>query len=126
MAIGPGDDAGTALTRPPDTVAAAGVVLPAGAYDEPQYSDFVLGAGVLTLVAVRDIQRAAFIVMRGIVNAVLSIRPGTNPLAQPFTVAANDPTAVFRYVDLLTVVTGEFYALSAAGETITVATVRRH
>lgn len=122
------DDPGVVLVdgSPTETGDVVSVIRPAPAYDEPDWDDFTLAAGVWTRVAVRDLGRAAFIVLKEPGLNVVRVQPGTNRLAVPFVIAASENIFVLRYVDFLTVVTGDFFALSAAGETITVGSVRLH
>lgn len=101
------------------------VILPALAYDDPELTDWVIPAGQWVRVATRDIQRAVFTIFRNVVASELRVRAGGQSVAVPFVVPEDDTGLVVRYVDFLTFVTGDWYVFSAAGETITVGTVRR-
>jgi hypothetical protein len=127
MSTGLEDDFGGDLQgKPTDTVAAAGVILPALAYDFPNVIDVVLPPAQWTIVARQDVQRTLFVVWRADVPSVVLIRPGGDVGTFGFQMKANEVVFTLRYVDFLTVVTGDLQAFSAAGETVTVATVRRH
>lgn len=125
MSIGLIDDAGVEGRTAPDTVAAAGVILPALAYGDADFVDVVLPAGAWTSIAVRDIQRAAVVIFHTPGSGVVNVRSGGNAVAVPFIIADTDNGLTLRYVDFLTVVTGDLFAFSAAGTTITVGSVRR-
>lgn len=120
------DDAGFGDRVAPDTVAAAGVILPAFAYGDADFTDVALPAATWTRIAVRDIQRAAVIVFHTPGTGVVNVRSGGNPVAVPFIIADADNGLTLRYVDFLTVVTGDLFAFSGAGTTITVGIVRRN
>lgn len=109
---------------PSDAPQSISIIQPAVAYAEPDWIDVAVPAGRWTYLAGRDFQRAAFIVLREPGLTTFRIRSGTNPVAVPFIMATTDNAFVLRYVDFLTVVTGELFGFSAGGETVTVGTVR--
>lgn len=125
MAIGARIIDGEFADRPADVVVSPAVIFPALAYGDPWYSDWPLPAGQWVEICQRDIERAMFTVVRTSPTDSLYINTGTNKMASPFTMDKATLTFSLRYVDMLTVVTGEVFALSVAGETISVIEVRK-
>jgi hypothetical protein len=54
----------------------------------------------------------------------MQVRSGGQSVAVPFFVGTDETVFSLRYVDFLTLVTGDWFARSVAGETVTVFTIR--
>src|SRR5262245_6726258 len=125
MAVGPIPGVDSDPNRPGDFVPPAGIILPACFYSEPIWETFPVGDAGFIQVADRDIQRELILFLRASGGPEVYIRPGTNVLTNPITIPAAELVASLRYVDYLTVVTGEFFANAAAPTSVTVGIVRR-
>lgn len=104
----------------------SGSIKGAMAYDEPEVRSITLLPGVPQLIYSRDIQRAlCFFALLGVaVEANICI--DSNCIVPVFQLGPSNTELLIRYVDFLTVVTGELYALSTAGAVATAVSVREH
>lgn len=123
MAVGPKPEESPGI-RSSDVAISVARILPPVLYEEPVFADVVIPASQWTLLANRDYQRAAFVLFRNAGNFGMKIRSGGNPVACPFIIDKTTTNFTLLYLDYLTIVIGELYGWSDAGETVTVCGMR--
>ena len=102
------------------------VLKPAGAYDEPQVTQYLLAPFTPQLITDRDFQRALVLVT--VDNVLISASVCIDSLCQKplFILDSTNRELLIRYVDYLTLATCELYIMSPNAATVTVMTVREH